>query len=245
MTELEENLNEEAPAPAVKMPADFVQLDLGEFVKEPTWREVLLEAIESQQMNPWEMDLAKIADVYMAQIRKMQAVDLRVPANVILASALLLHYKAQALRLEEPEPVIEDDGLIALNDEAIPELVYNTNQARSRIVTLEELMDAVDDVLKAGPRQIPRPERPQLYNIQLPKENMSELMHKVLERSHELKDKENILLFSSLIKSFNGHGEPHAALVSYNLLPVLHLVQEDKLMAWQDATWGEIFLKVN
>ncbi len=234
--------NEEAVAEqAVR---DFRQLDLMQFVKEPSWREVLLEAIQSEQMNPWEIDLTKVADAYLKQVRKMEALDLRLPANVILASALLLHYKAQALRLEEPEPVTED-GLIPLQDEAIPELAYNANNARVRIVTLQELMEAVDDVLKQGPREIPRPERPQPIYVQLPKETMNELMQKVYFRAQELKDKEDIVLFSRLVKSFNGHGEAFSELVSYNLLPVLHLVQEDKMLAWQDLLFGEIFLKVN
>lgn len=220
-------------------------VDLVQMVKEPSWREVLMEAIDTQQMNPWEIDLTKIADAYIAQVRKMQEMDLRVPANVILASALLLHYKAAALRLEPPELLPDDGGIIQLNDETIPELAYNPNQARARLVTLEELMDAVDEVLKEGRRPIVIAERPVALHVELPKENMSDLMEKVYARAQEMKDRENVLLFSSLVKSFNGHGEPIADLVSRNLLPVLHLVQENKLRAWQDAVFGEIFLQVS
>ncbi|MFH0971575.1 MAG: segregation/condensation protein A [Candidatus Micrarchaeota archaeon] len=219
------------------------QLELVEFVKEPSWREVLLESIGSQQMNPWEIDLIKVADAYLLKVREMQAMDLRVPANVILASALLLHYKAQALQLEEP--VAEEEPMLRpMLDESIPDLVYLSNLPRSRTITLTELIEAVEDVMSTGRREIlPRLKADPLH-IEIPKDNINELMRQVHSRAHELKDRENILLFSELIKTFNGHGEGKALLYSRHLPPVLHLIQEEKMFAWQDRLFGEIFIKV-
>ncbi|MBU1197791.1 segregation/condensation protein A [Candidatus Micrarchaeota archaeon] len=219
-------------------------MDILSLVHEPSWREIMLEAIQKEQMDPWDVDIAKVADAYMKQVRRMNEMDLRVPANVILASALLLHYKAQALKLEE-EPEEEPETFMPLMEDEIPQLAYNPNRARARIVTLQEIMEAVEDVLKQGPRHLPRPERPMPMNVNLPKESMPDLMKKVYDRSKKLRDKENILLFSALVQSFNGHGTPAAELVSHNLIPVLHLVQDDKMLAWQDALFGEIFLKVS
>ncbi|MFH1257604.1 MAG: segregation/condensation protein A [Candidatus Micrarchaeota archaeon] len=219
------------------------QLELVELVKEPSWREVLLESLSSQQMNPWEVDLVKAADAYLAKVREMQAMDLRVPANVILASALLLHYKAAALQLEEPEP--EEDAFIRpMMDEAIPDLMYLPGLSRTRTVTLQELIKAVEEVMSIGRRElIPRIKAPPLQ-IELPKENINDLMLHVHQRAHQLKDRENILLFSQLIESFNGHGEEYAQHFAHHLLPVLHLIQEEKMFAWQDRTFGDIFIKV-
>ena len=221
-----------------------MQLQLMEFVKEPTWRELLLEAINSQQMNPWEIDLVKAADAYLQVVTKMQAMDLRVPANVILACALLLHYKTAALRLDEPEPEVPEEARIMRTDEAIPSLVQLDNIPRSRTITLNELIDAVEEVMGYTPRDLtPLPKAPPLH-LDLPKENINELMAHVHTRAHELKDTQNILLFSDLVQSFNGHGEEKSALYSYHLLPILHLIQEEKIYAWQDRSFGEIFLKV-
>ncbi len=233
---------ESEDADAERAAADFRQLDLSELVKEPSWREVLLDAIEKEQLDPWNVDIAKVADAYLRKVREMQALDLRVPANVILASALLLQYKSQALRIEEPEPVAEE--VRALYDEEIPALAYNTNNARARPVTLGELLEAVDEVMSQGKRELPRREKPAPLELELPKENMHELMQKVYDKAREMKDKENMLLFSSLARSFNGHGEPQAHVVSHSLIPVLHLVQDERMLAWQDAYFGEIFIKV-
>jgi chromatin segregation and condensation protein Rec8/ScpA/Scc1 (kleisin family) len=222
----------------------IMQLELVEFVKEPSWREILLESIDSQQMNPWEVDLVKIADAYLQKVKEMQSMDLRVPANVILASALLLRYKAQALSLEEPAPLEEEPLIRSLIDESIPDLILNPNNPRSRTLTLEELISAVEEVMGIERRELrPRLLAPPLQ-IELPKENIGEMMKIVHGRAHELKDSQNILLFSELVHSFNGHGEDPNTLYVLNLLPVLHLIQEERMFAWQDRLFGEIFLKV-
>ncbi len=220
-----------------------MQFELTELVKEPSWREVLIEALHNEQMNPWEIDLTKAADAYLKKVREMQSMDLRVPANVILASALLLHYKAQALQLEEPEP--EPEPLIRpFENEAIPDLVYVSNLPRSRTITLNELIEAVEEVMHYERREyVPRAKAEPLH-IELPKENLNELMANVHNRASKLKDKENIVLFSELVKSFNGHGEGKAHMYAHHILPVLHLIQEEKIFAWQDRLFGEIFLKV-
>ncbi|MEK6953538.1 MAG: segregation/condensation protein A [Candidatus Micrarchaeota archaeon] len=219
------------------------QLELSEFVKEPSWRELLLESIANEQMNPWEIDLVKVADAYLQKVKELQSMDLRIPANVILALALLLNYKAQALQLEEPEP--EPDPFVRpFENEAIPDLVFNPNLPRSRTITLNELIEAVEEVMHYEKRElIPRAKADPLH-IELPKENLNERMVAVHSRALKMKDSENMVLFSELVKSFNGHGEGKAELYALHLPPVLHLIQEEKMFAWQDRTFGEIFLKV-
>ncbi|MFH1751201.1 MAG: segregation/condensation protein A [Candidatus Micrarchaeota archaeon] len=219
------------------------QLELAEFVKEPSWREVLLEAISTQQMNPWEIDLVQVADAYLRKVREMHSMDLRIPANVILASALLLNYKAQALQLEEPEPQPEP-FVRPFENESIPELVFNPNLPRSRTITLIELIEAVEEVMHYERREIIPRQKADPLQIDMPKESINELMGSVHARATKLRDKENMVLFSELVKSFNGHGEEKASLYARHLPPVLHLIQEEKLFAWQDRLFGEIFLKV-
>ena len=218
--------------------------NLEEFVRAPTWREILLEAVEKEAMNPWELDISKLADAYLKRVRDMQAMDLRVPANVILAAALLLHYKAQALRVFEATQVTEEPAFVPLVNEDIPELIYNAEQARTRSVTVDELISAVEEVMKDGRRELPRRIQAEPLSVELPQEAMHDVMEKVYGAAQGLKDEKNIVLFSHLIRQFNGHGESHGQLVSYSLMPLLHLVQDDKIEAWQDRVFGEIFIKV-
>ncbi|MGB9577435.1 MAG: segregation/condensation protein A [Candidatus Micrarchaeia archaeon] len=234
-------------------------MDLLELVVKPTWKEFLIELVASNQMNPWEIDIVSVADKYLQKVRQLTALDLRVPANVILASALLLRFKAEALQLEEeeaPETVVEEAPQYF--NEEIPELILRANKPRRRKLTLEELIQAVDDVMKATSKPLPVKTVPQMLSIQLPKVDMNDLMREVYEQAIALKDEEGVVLFTDLLKRkagaspCPGEGNSHAhgfwcygtENVVMTLMPVLHLVQENKLLAWQDQLFGEIFIKV-
>ncbi|NYZ78353.1 segregation/condensation protein A [Candidatus Micrarchaeota archaeon] len=225
------------------------RVDLLEMVAQPTWREFLTDLVASEKWDPGSIDLCKVADAYLTRGRALQALDLRIPANVILASALLLRFKAETLIFEE-EAEVETEAP-ALIEEEIPDLVFRANRSRSRRVTLQELMRAVEEVMRQGKRLLPAGGmmlEPAILELELPKKSMSERMKSVLERALALKDEENLLLFSALVaaarKELNGHAPPDNAIVVHELLPVLHLIQEKKLAAWQDEFYGEIFLKI-
>lgn len=144
-------------------------MDIVQLVAQPTWREFLVELVATQQMDPWDIDITSLADVYLSKVREMQALDLRVPANVILASAILLYFKAQALKLEDEEPYIpEVEETNLLMSQQIPELVYRPNRPRTRRVTLDELLHALDRVLKQGPRKLMNAAAPKALSIELP-----------------------------------------------------------------------------
>ncbi|MEW5955453.1 MAG: segregation/condensation protein A [Candidatus Micrarchaeota archaeon] len=233
-------------------------MDLVSLVVQPTWKEFLIELVNSNQMNPWEVDLIDVADKYLQRVRALQSMDLRIPANVILASALLLRFKADALQLEEEEPEPEAVEEPTYIQEEIPELVLRANQPRRRKLTLEELIQAVDDVMREQAKPLLPAAAPKVLAIELQKEDMTELMKRVYARALEIKDGENVLLFSELIKPYftgepcPGPGNCHehgfwcygVDNVVRHLLPVLHLVQENKVLAWQDKLFGEIFLRV-
>lgn len=229
-------------------------MDLLTVVVQPTWKEFLIDLVRSRQMDPWDIDLVAVADAYLLKIRELQALDLRVPANVILACALMLKFKSETLSFEEePEEAYEETP--ALLQEDIPELVYRANRPRRRRVTLQELLDAVDEVMKQGPRPLLKTVGPKEISIELPQIDMNELMQAVYDKALQLKDTESVLLFSALLNAdavaqsshADGHNknfESPAEKTVFYLLPVLHLVQEQKLLAWQDAEFGEIFLKI-
>jgi len=253
-------------------------MDLVQLVAQPTWREFLVELVSTQQMDPWDIDISKLADAYLLKVRELQSFDLRMPANVILASAILLYFKAQALKLEETDydATVEETPLLLSAD--IPELVYRPNRPRTRRVTLNELLSALDRVIKQGPRKLMNAAAPRALSIELPAESLEERMQRVLHLAGELKDSENVVLFSSLVEralrepraprlttvqqtAVTTSGEEVAAGESpivqpaqewtrvdamiYCLIPVLHLAQSEKMHAWQDETFGEIFLKLN
>ncbi len=214
-------------------------MNIIEIVVQPTWREFLMELVSSKQMNPWDVDVGEITDAYLEKIRELQALDLRIPANVILACALLLKFKSQTLNLEdEPEEQGEKQPRVLLNEE-IPLLVFRTNKPRTRRLSLQELLDAIDEVMKSNTKRTFEIEAaPKELTIELPQMDMNQLMKRVLTRAQKFMDAEQVVLFSQILD------KKSAEQIAFNILPVLHLVQEKRLVAWQDEFFGEIFIKV-
>jgi len=215
-------------------------MDILNMVVQPTWREFLVELISTHQMDPWDINVTELADVYLAKVRELQALDLRMPANVILASALLLHFKAESLKLEQAfsdEQATVEEETRSYIEEDLPDLVFNPNIPKSRRVTLDELMNAVEQVMGAG-RIRPRSHAaPVELTVELPKEDMHEIIARFYLKAGKLKDSESILTFTSML-SRNNNDE-----IARNMLPLLHLVQEGRLVMWQDDVFGEIFIK--
>ena len=214
-------------------------MDILNIVVSPTWREFLMELITTNQIDPWDVDVAAVADAYLGKVRELQALDLRIPANVILASALLLHFKADTLRLDmEPDnPVVVEEEVIPLVNEDVPDLVFRPNIAKSRRVTLEELMNAVDSVMAVGKIRPRMRSAPVELSVELPKEDMHEMIRRFYEGVCQKKDAEGIIAFTDMLPSRTPDE------FARNIIPLLHLVQDGKLAAWQDQLFGEIFIK--
>ncbi len=212
-------------------------MDIVNFVVQPTWKELLIELVSTEQMDPWDIDVGIVAQKYLALIKGMQSMDLRVPANVVLAAALLLRFKSENLTVED-EPEADTFEETALRDEVLPELVFRVNRPRRRRMTLDELMKSLEDVIRKG-RKTPPPRAflPPLL-IEVPELDMDQKMQKIYDKVVSLKDAEGIVLFSNLLE------ERSAEQIARHLLPVLHLVQEHKIHAWQDRFFGEIFIRV-
>ncbi|MFH0922547.1 MAG: segregation/condensation protein A [Candidatus Micrarchaeota archaeon] len=210
-------------------------MDLLDVIQQPTWREFLTDLIAREKMDPWDVDLVQVADAYLVEVRKMQALDLRIPANVILASALLLRFKADAITFEDvTEEAVEERVLFS---EELPELVLRPTRPRSRHVTLEELVKAVESVMRDGRKVMRVSSQPIAINIELPQRSMGERMLDVYGRVLQMQDSEGVVLFSQLVSQDYSQ-------VAFMLLPILHLAQDERILAWQDEVFGDIFIRV-
>ena len=237
----------EASTEATAIDPRHFSANLEQMVFQPTWRELLLELVHSNQLNPWDIDIVVLADKYVEKVREIATIDLRLPANVILASALLLRFKSDALSLEESriEDVRfeEDLGPRQLIAEEIPALVTRLNKPRERKITLQELMHAVEELVgddKAMQTLLPAPK---ILELQLPKEDLHELIKRVYALANELKDEKNQLVFSAILDpaKLREHAGHH---ISTRLMPVLHLVQEGKVDISQEKAFTDITIKV-
>ena len=218
-------------------------LRLEKLVEFPTWREMLLDLVAAKRLDPWNIDIVEITSSYFERINKMEMLDLRVPANLILAAAILLRFKSDALRFEEEAQVATEETYVDedAGPEVIPVLELKTRIPPTRMVTLDELllaMEKVFDEQKKREEKAQKIEIPSVINIQLPEFNIEQRMATVYGRVLEEKDSEGLATFSSLLS------DRTALDIIATLLPLLHLVQDRKLTIFQEKFFGEIFIRV-
>ncbi len=221
----------------------FIQttVDLEKIVIQPTWREMLVELVASEQFDAWNVDIISIADKYLEKIRQMQVLELHVPANIILAASILLRFKSEALQFEEQvqdasQEVFLDGDRPAVE---IPLLELRTRIPPKRKATLPELISALEKVLAEKKQRAEKPIiQPQIMQFELQKYNIEEKMNELLARIKTNSDAEGLATFTSLLT------EKTPLEMIQTLLPLLHLSQEAKISLIQDEIFGEIFVNL-
>jgi len=73
-------------------------VDLVELIYTPDWKTILYDLVKSERMNPWSIDVSQLAEKYYSRIKSLTGTNLRIPANAMLCSAILLRFKAKHLK---------------------------------------------------------------------------------------------------------------------------------------------------
>ncbi|MCX6769187.1 MAG: ScpA family protein [Candidatus Micrarchaeota archaeon] len=218
-------------------------MKLERIVALPTWREMLLDLVATKQLDPWNIDIIEITEGYLERIRKLEMHDLRVPANLILAAAILLRFKSAALRFEEEVQVVDEQTYVDEDAEpsVIPVLELKTRIPPTRMVTLDELLLAMEKVFNDQKKRedtAAKIEIPTIINIQLPEFNMEQRMEEIYKRVVSGRDSEGLATFTGILTEKT----PYEVIAT--LMPVLHLVQDRRLSIFQEEFFGEIFIRV-
>lgn len=227
---------------ALETQYDAQQLDLQELVKDATWKDILTELIESNKVDPWNIDLVKIVDTYVAVVKRMKVLDLHIPANIILAASVLLRLKSETINIFpiEPEPIEE----LQTGPRQIPEvtpLVPRLRLQPNRRITLSELMQALDSAMKIKEkREYIEHELATPIEFMINKEDIdikAEDIYSIVEAS---RDKTGLTTFAQLAKKFNG---PKNILLDL-FVPLLFLAHKRRIVMEQEAFFNEIFVKL-
>ncbi|MBK8189807.1 MAG: segregation/condensation protein A [Vampirovibrionales bacterium] len=120
-----------APAPAVKSAKP-----------EHDGLEILLQLTRSGAIDPWNIDIAQVADEYLRAVAERRDADLKITGKTLLYLAILLRMKSDKLAgIDYLMPAATEDDLGGWLDEADPELGVNPfKQGRSPFKSLEELI---------------------------------------------------------------------------------------------------------
>ena len=233
--------------------------DLLTIVEAPEWKKILLDLVKSERMDPWDIDIVYLARKYLERIRSMSSNNLYVPANAVLACAILLNMKADVLRQyyveeEESDEYVEDFAVIFDGAEDVPAEVQQEGEFQhppevlppvritTRRVTLDELLAAMERVMKAKKTVRRKPEvRPDIIDVfmeEMEREDVDRLVQETYERIKASLDSEGITTLSRVLP------DNDALSVVNTLLHVLYLANEGKVNVWQEKPFDEVFISV-
>ncbi|MFA6064298.1 MAG: ScpA family protein [archaeon] len=226
----------------VEFERDYSKMDLVDLIDQPAWKTILLDLVESEKMNPWDIDVIELTEKYIKKINDLSGHNLRVPANAILACAILVKTKSKYLRLsslddkEEVAVLTPEQRALMLGE--VPDLMSN-RMAREGRITLDELVSSIEDIIqrttpkKASARNMPRIE------INFDSSSIEEKMQEVFDLIKSKADSQGVVLFSDLT---GNSGEVDSIVDTF--LPVLFLMNNGKVIAYQNEFFGTIFVQL-
>jgi len=218
-----------------------------------SWQSIIYDLINTEQLDPWDIDLVMLATKYMERIRGLEEANLFISSKVLFAASLLLRIKSEILlnqyipslddilfgRKEEKRYVQERIEL----DEEIPELIQRTPLPRHRKVTLQELMAALGKAVKTENRRIQKVVTAKQQEIEtaiaIPKAKIN-IQDRIKNVYAVLKNvfsgRENKLAFSEFVEKHH-NGERVETFV-----PLLHLDNQHKVLLEQEGHLEEIWI---
>ncbi len=224
-------------------------IDLVDLIEQPAWKTILIELVKTEKMDPWSIDISQLAEKYLAKINSLTGTDLRLPANAILASAILLKFKSNVLRLSEiddEEEFLKQKKSMSPEEKAefeamLPEL-KNIRKIKEGKVSLEELVASIEKMLqssrKVRDKNFLQRERAK-FSIPFSDFKIDEEMEKVYKIIQKSADSQGLVMFSALIKKQS----TNEAIVR-TFIPCLFLTNKGKINMWQEQFFGEIFISV-
>ncbi len=116
----------------------------------------IFRLIDRGELDPWDLDLVRLCDEYLKEIRQKR--DLRISGNALLTAAVLLRFKSRVFEERDAREVAEKEPLAVPDIEIIP-----VSRRVERKVTVFELLDALKEAFELEKQRISRSsERPEV-----------------------------------------------------------------------------------
>ncbi|MBM3228684.1 hypothetical protein FJZ20_02270 [Candidatus Pacearchaeota archaeon] len=224
------------------------------FNREPGWQEIIHDLINTEQLDPWNINIIILTDRYLERLNQLEEADFFISGKVLLAAALLLRIKSEILlnkyiksideilfgKKEEKKSVFERMEL----DEEIPELIPKSPMPRFRKVTLQELLDSLNKAIITENRRIKKEilskSALRESSISLPKKQIS-IKDKIREIYGELLNyfKEDEQRKRVSFTEFAGEKKEERIIT---FLPLLHLDNQKKIWLEQEEHFTDFHI---
>ncbi len=204
------------------------------------WGEVLRNL--TTDMDPWDIDLAVLNKRLTEHIEHMRRLDLRIPAKILLAAAIIYKLKSEAISAFEEEAVPEEELFtedFALDEEmpvidkniVIPPIQLPLQRAPRRKITIDELVNALDKAMNIKTRREAR----EFFQMDLAGVDLSKSIEELYEKICTFMLKGEAITFSGLLGMESTKENKIRAFNS-----MLHLASEGRIVCNQPKLFGEI-----
>ena len=217
-----------------------------------SWQTIIYDLINSEQLDPWDIDLSVLANRYIGKVRELEEANFFISSKVLLAASLLLRIKSEILLSRDLQSL--DDILYGKKeekvysqerielDEDIPELIPRTPLPRHKKVSLQELILALSKAINTESRRerkalilkqheinayMPIPKK--LFNLQDKIKNLYSKLKNMFVKNDQR------VAFSELSSL-----DPEERLITF--VSLLHLDTQHKIWLEQDGHFEEIWI---
>ncbi|MBD3312127.1 hypothetical protein GF352_01575 [archaeon] len=214
---------------------------------ELTWEGLIRDIVREEQMDPWNINITRLANRFAEEIHSRKNVDLKVSGKFILTASILLKMKSDLLLLEDEEEVEEGVSLGWLfknidYDGSPEELTPRIPMKKKRRVTLNELISALNKALEVRDRRVERRREKEESRAVPLKLNRVDLSQKISEVYNTItnffsKLKKQEIKFSELLPSEERFD------IIWTFMPLLHLCNRGKVLLNQEKCFGEILVR--
>jgi len=226
--------------------------------KDPSWQGIIYELINTEQLDPWNVDISALCMAYFEKIKEMEEGNFFVSSKILLAASLLLRIKSEILLnryIKDIDEVLfgkkdEEKKLferIEIDEDELPILSPKTPLPRFKKVTLQELITALDTAIKTESRRI---------NKEIESKQAERLAYIDVPKFRRINIKDRIRQFYAQILTAFKHPDHKAKMklpyshftkdqkeqkIAY-FLPLLHLSNNNKLWLEQNGHFEEIWI---
>ena len=222
------------------------------FSDDLSWQEIIYDLINSEQLDPWDINLALLAQKYLEKIRELEEANFVLSSKVILIASLLLRIKSELLInryirdlddiLFNKKGNIQDTlKTIEIDDEDIPPLLPRTPLPRFKKVSLQELMAALSKAVETEARRIER-KRTEQETYERTKFFMPKKTIRLVERIKTIHGRIKTLFQTQEKIKFDEFAGPKKEERINSFIPLLHLDTQNHLWLHQEAHLDEIWI---
>ncbi len=206
--------------------------------------QILLELVQQHKLDPWDVDIEKLADVYLQRVREMRELDLRASGRALLSASVLLRIKSDYVLNGDGrgESVGESpDDLIDLDFPDLDLGQITIIQHTPRKITLVDLLGALQDALAEIPAKKPLRSKKMERILQI----LSEYDVNIEKHIDELYKRISSLVASGEHITLLGLVEERTRLaVARTLLILLFLCADGKVALEQPEQFGDILVSL-